>query len=261
MRVLVTRPQPQAGQWVGQLAALGVQAAAVPLLGIGAPADPGPVALAWARLAKHRAVMFVSPNAVERFFAAAPVAGDGPARWPDGVWAAGTGPGTHAALVRAGVPAQQVLCPPADGGRFDSESLWLLLAERGPWSRASMLIVRGEGGRDWLADRLRAEGATVQFVEAYRRLDPQLDAEALRALTEALAHPAEHVWLLSSSEAVRHLPSLCPGVDWSASGALATHPRIAAAASDIGFGQVSAVVPTPEAVQAWVTRSIQSTRS
>ena len=261
MRVLVTRPQPQAAQWVGQLAALGVQAAAVPLLGIGAPADPEAVVLAWARLASHRAVMFVSPNAVERFFAAAPGAGDGHAGWPDGVWAAGTGPGTQAALARAGVPAQQVLCPPADGGRFDSESLWPLLAERGPWAGASMLIVRGEGGRDWLADRVRAEGATVEFIEAYRRLDPKLDDEAMRAVTEALAHPADHVWLLSSSEAVRHLPRLCPGVDWSASRALATHPRIAAAASDIGFGEVSAVAPTSGAVQAWVTRSIQSTRS
>jgi uroporphyrinogen-III synthase len=257
MRVLVTRPQPQADQWVRKLAALGVQAVGVPLLDIGAPADPEAVLQAWSRLATYRAVMFVSPNAVERFFAASP----GGAPWPEGVWAAGTGPGTQAALVQAGVRRAQVLSPPADGGKFDSESLWPLLAERGPWAGASMLIVRGEGGRDWLSDRLRAEGAVVHFVEAYRRLEPQWDAEATQAVADALARPADHVWLLSSSEAARHLPRLQPGADWSACRALATHTRIAEAAVEVGFGDVVTVAPTPEAVSAWLTRSIQSPRS
>ena len=112
MRVLVTRPQAQAAEWVARLQALGVAAAAVPLLGIDGPADVHAVRRAWAGLAQHRAVMFVSPNAVERFFAAATDSG-APA-WPAGVLAAGTGPGTQAALLQAGVPPAQVLCPAPD---------------------------------------------------------------------------------------------------------------------------------------------------
>lgn len=267
MRVLVTRPQAQAVEWVARLQALGVAAAAVPLLGIDGPADLGAVQQAWAGLAQHRAVMFVSPNAVERFFAAAPAI-TSPV-WPAGVMAAGTGPGTEAALLQAGVPPAQVLCPAPDSPKFDSEALWPLLRGCGPWAGASMLVVRGEGGRDWLAERLRAEGATVHFVEAYRRSPPVLDEPARVQLQAALVRPDEHVWLFSSSEAVQHLPGLAAGADWSASLALATHPRIAQAAAGLGFARVEAVAPTPEAVTAWVrawgkapsSPSIQSQRS
>jgi uroporphyrinogen-III synthase len=66
------------------------------------------------------------------------------------------------------------------------------------------------------------------------------------------------VWLLSSSEAAGHLLGLAPQADWSGAVAIATHPRIAQAAGVLGFGRVDVVAPTPQAVQAWVTRSIQS---
>ena len=54
--------------------------------------------------------------------------------------------------------------------------------------------------------------------------------------------------MFSSSEAVGHLPALAPGADWSASRALATHPRIAEAAGSLGCGRVDTVSPSPEAV-------------
>jgi uroporphyrinogen-III synthase len=43
------------------------------------------------------------------------------------------------------------------------------------------------------------------------------------------------IWLFSSSEAIAHLPI---GLDWGQARALATHPRIAQAAREAGFGQV-----------------------
>lgn len=254
MRLLVTRPAAQANDWVDRLRALQIDAVALPLLGIDGPADPAAVHQAWQGLHRHRAVMFVSPNAVERFFA------EGAVPWPVGVWAAGTGPGTQAALLAAGVPAAQVMCPAPDSERFDSEALWPLLQAEGPWSGASLLVVRGEGGRDWLADRMRADGAEVQFVEAYRRSAPVLDRAAQSHLQAALSRPADHIWLLSSSEAARHLPQLVSPqpVDWSAATAWATHPRIAEAARELGFGQVVLVGATVEAVASALTRSIQS---
>ncbi len=256
MRVLVTRPQPQAGEWVLRLAALGVPACALPLLDIAPAADPAPVQAAWSDLAQQDLAMFVSPSAVVRFFEARPA----DQAWPEGLVAGCTGPGTHAALRKAGVPEACIVSPPVAQGQFDSEALWALLRGRRDWRGARALIVRGEGGREWLADTLRAQGAQPRFVEAYRRATPQLDAGARALLAAALAEPAGHLWLFSSSEAVRQLPALAPDADWSASRALATHPRIAEAARALGFARVDEVEVTPEAVAARLTPSIQSLR-
>lgn len=252
--VLVTRPQPQADEWVAHLQALGLQAVAVPLLGIADPADAAPVRAAWAWLAGTPAtgttppapvvVMFVSPSAVERFFGLKPAG----LAWPPGVIAAGTGPGTRRALLSAGVPDAAVLTPPEQAGAFDSEALWALMHNRLAWAGQAVLVVRGEGGRDWLADTLRQQGAHVHFVEAYRRTVPVLDAPAQAALRQALLQPAACCWLFSSSEAVGHLPTLAPGADWSQALALATHPRIVAAARRLGIGRVWQVLPSPQAV-------------
>lgn len=242
--VLVTRPQPQADEWVTRLQALGLHAAALPLLAIEGPADPGAVTAAWQALGERALVMFVSPSAVDRFMALRP-AGQA---WPAGVLAGGTGPGTARALLAAGVPAAQVVAPAADSPQFDSEALWALLAPMRDWRGTQGLIVRGAGGREWLADTLRQHGAQVHFVEAYRRTVPVPDAAGAAHLAAALAQPAAWCWLLSSSEATGHLRLLAPQADWSPARALATHPRIAAAARALGFGRVQQVLPSPEAV-------------
>jgi len=255
--VLVTRPQPQADEWVVRLAARGVQALALPLLGISDATDPAALRAAWQGLAQQDLVMFVSPSAVERFFAA--LGAEGLAMpWPAATLAGSTGPGTEAALLKAGVPAAAIVTPPAAAGRFDSEALWKQLQRRRGWQGARALIVRGEGGRDWLAETLRQHGAQPHFVEAYRRTAPVLDATGQAWLAQALAQPATHLWLFSSSEAVRHLPTLAPAADWSASRALGTHERIVQAAREIGFGQVDRIDVSPEAVLSHITRSIQS---
>ena len=244
--VIVTRPQPQADEWVVRLQALGLPAAALPLLGIAGPTDAGAVDAAWQQLPGRALVMFVSPSAVDRFFALRPAG----LAWPAGVIAAGTGPGTRRALLQAGVPELALVTPPEAGGRFDSEALWTVLQGQRDWRGRSALIVRGEGGRDWLADTLRQQGAQLHFVEAYRRTVPVPDAAGLVLLRAAQDRPQAHVWLFSSSEAVGHLPALVPGGRWSDACALATHPRIAEAAQRLGFGSVLSVLPSPDAVAA-----------
>ena len=252
--LLVTRPQPQADDWVGRLQALGLAASAFPLLGIDGPADTAPVRAAWQMILRGvdaggrplAMVMFVSPSAVQRFFDQQPAA----APWPGGVVAAAPGQGTREALVQAGVPPTALCSPPAAGGRFDSEALWTELQPRCRWAGASALVVRGESGRDWLSDTLRREGAQVHFVEAYRRTVPVPSAVQQALLAQALATPAGFCWLFSSSEAVGHLPQLAPGADWAQARALATHPRIAQAALQLGMRQVHTVDPSPQAVAA-----------
>jgi uroporphyrinogen-III synthase len=246
MRLIITRPAAQAAGWVSALQALGQDAVALPLIHISPPDDPAALHAAWQALPSLALVMFVSANAVQHFFALAP-AGLG---WPAGLRAACTGPGTAAALVHAGVPPAQVVQPPADAKSFDSETLWALLRDE-DWAGRRVLVVRGEDGRDWLAETLRERGAQVGFVAAYRRHAPQPGADGMALLARAQAEAAAHLWVFSSSEAVAHLRGLAPGADWRAARALASHPRIAQAVRELGFGQVLLLPgPTPAAVAA-----------
>ncbi|MDE2393936.1 MAG: uroporphyrinogen-III synthase [Burkholderiales bacterium] len=254
MRVLVTRPPRQAADWVARLRRLGLDAAALPLIGIAEVEDPAPLQAAWATLAARSLVVFVSPNAVEHFFARR-----APAQaWPAATLAGSTGPGTSAALRAAGLGEAQLVEPGVDAPSFDSEALWARLAGR-DWGGRSVLVVRGEDGREWLSQTLRARGARVDFVAAYRRLPPLLDAAGAALLAAALADPAAHLWLFSSSEALRHLQALAPGAAWGGSRAAASHPRIVQSARELGFGRVDALAPDPEAVAALLRRTpIQS---
>jgi uroporphyrinogen-III synthase len=201
--------------------------------------------------------MFVSANAVQQFFALRPAAGVAP-RWARHSLAGATGPGTVAALLAAGVPTRCVVAPSLQSDQFDSEALWraLLAHPQGGahWQGRSALVVRGEEGRNWLADALRQAGATVQYVAAYCRTLPVWSGPEQQLLQDALAAPAQHVWLLSSSQAVDHLRQLAPRAHWGASAALATHPRIAQTALALGFGSVHEVAPQVQAVAAAVSQ-------
>lgn len=241
MRLIVTRPAAQALAWVQALQALSVDACALPLLGIEAIDEPTLLQADWRGLHHLALVMFVSANAVQHFFAARPEG----VPWPQHVAAASTGPGTTAALRNAGVVLIEQPAP--EEAQFDSESLWRQLRLKS-WSGCRVLIVRGEDGRSWLADTLRAAGAQVSMRVAYRRVAPRLSAAEQTLLQDALARPSEHRWLFSSSEAVGQLQRLAPQAHWGQSAALASHPRIAQAAKDLGFGQVVVVVPDPQSV-------------
>lgn len=246
MRVIVTRPQRDAQGWLQELSAAGLDVVALPLIEIAAVADQSPLLSVWQRLGDYVGVMFVSGNAVDGFFAARPA--DGSAFCPQATrktraWA--TGPGTQAALLRAGVAPAFMDAPATDAAQFDSEALWQVVGPQvKPGDR--VLIVRGtdgqaEGpdqgvGRNWFARRLDEAGATADFVVSYQRGLPRFSPEQLNLARTAASDGS--VWLFSSSEAVANLQACLPGQDWHGARAVATHARIAAAARDAGFGVV-----------------------
>ncbi|MCA6214948.1 uroporphyrinogen-III synthase [Ideonella sp. B7] len=241
-RLMVTRPEPQAGDWVRRLSAHGLPAQALPLLAIGPAPDADAVRAMAASLRVGMLVMFVSPNAVQQFLAALPPDWT----WPAGVRAGCTGPGTAQALTAAGVPAAAVTAPDL-GESLDSEGLWARLKDE-DWAGRGVWIVRGDGGRDWFSSTLRAAGAQVHVLQAYVRGTPSW-TDGQRAQAEAAVNdPAHSCWLLSSSEAVAHLGLLLPQADWARARALATHPRIVARARQAGFGQVDLIEPGVEGV-------------
>ncbi len=262
MKVIVTRPRLEADVWVKQLRALHFDAVALPLIHIGAAADTESVKWVWQNLHQYRAIMFVSSNAVRYFYPLnMPIAGefidysaiknianlDNSASYPR-LWA--TGPGTRDALLAQSVPSDLIDSPAADAAQFDSEALWNIIKYQvKPGDK--VLIVRGstphtkdaEGvamnGRPWLADQLTAAGVQVDVVVSYQRSAPVFDVSELALMAQAATD--QSVWLLSSSEAVANLAAHLkeiPELNLSQARAIATHPRIAQAARDAGFGVV-----------------------
>ncbi len=253
MRLIVTRPQREARRWVAELAAQGMEAVALPLIELGPVADQTALRQVGQQLGDYASVMFVSAAAVEHFFAAdAAMAALFAMPGGGGVRAWATGPGTSAALRGAGVALEQIDAPPPLSLQFDSEALWQRV---GVQVRAGdrVLIVRGvEGGkepepnggsgRDWLAQQLASVGARVDFVVAYQRQAPAFGAAESELAQRAASDGS--VWLFSSSQALRHLSCCLPAQSWRKARALATHPRIAAVAKELGFGVVCESRPT-----------------
>lgn len=248
MRVIVTRPQPQAHKWLQAFAQAGHDAVGLALIDVAPAMDTQKVLDAWDRLATWDAVMFVSANAVTHFFApktaAAPVFN---ARAAIKLRAFVTGPGSLAALLQAGIERHHVDAPDTQAGQFDSEALWGLVASKVvPGYR--VLIVRGidagasgedssEGvGRNWFANQVQACGAEVEFVVSYQRLPPQWSPEE-HALVRQAAHDGS-VWLFTSSQAIHNLVQKCPDQAWNQAKAVVSHPRIAQAANKAGFSVV-----------------------
>lgn len=266
LRLLVTRPQPQADAWVTALRQAGQLADALPLIATMPAHDPEAVAQAWHALPRTRLVMFVSPAAVHGFFAHRPPQ----APWPAGTLAAAPGPGTRRVLARcgeaAGLQGDAIVSPAIDAEQFDSEHLWPLLAPM-DWTGAHVLLACGgqEGlpaGRPWLTQQWQARGATVSPLVCYQRTAGSWTPDQQAMARTAIAEPQRHLWLFSASEALKHLsrhhiPALELGapVDWSRAHALCTHPRVAEQARALGFGHVVVCQPLPAAVAAHATQT------
>jgi uroporphyrinogen-III synthase len=261
MRVLVTRPKNEARRWVDALSDAGYDAQALPLIGVLPVPDPSAVVAAWQRLNTFDAVMFVSGNAVDHFFALKPaLAPEFTAEDATKIRAFVTGPGSFSALKRSQVDAVRIDMPDRDAGQFDSEALWHVVAPRvRPGYR--VLIVRGTGstgagtqdssegfGRDWFAEQVRAAGGAVEFVVSYQRRPPELLASEREVACQAATDGS--VWLFSSSEAIGNLVAACPEQDWARAKAVVTHSRIAQAAREAGFSVVCESRPTLAALMA-----------
>jgi uroporphyrinogen-III synthase len=218
--VIVTRPARQAAGLVSQLAALGATPIVFPAIAILPPSDDAPLARAHAQLGTYDAAVFVSANAAEY---------GAPGQWPRNVVAYATGPGTAGALRAVGVP--DVVIPQTT---YDSEGLLALPALADARGKR-IAIFRGEGGRDRLADALRARGAHVDCIDCYRRARPESGAGGLEA---ALLAGRAQALTITSSEGLDNLRAL---VDEPALRVMRTmptfvpHPRIEEHARAHGF--------------------------
>lgn len=232
--VLVTRPVGQAGPLARRIAEAGGRPVLFPTLEIVPTTDPEAFARALEHLPACRHAVFVSPTCVAMAWPAIRVRHGG---WPAGVSAAAVGQATARALAEVGVTGTRVA---ADGS--DSEHL-LALPEFNQVAGQQVVIFRGEGGRELIADTLRQRGAEVTYAECYRRVCPRADAEPLRAQWRAGGVAAVTV---TSREIFAHLVRLLgpEGTDLlRATPLFAPHPRIIDAAR--AWGVVNAVTTAP----------------
>ena len=170
LRVLVTRPAHQASKLDRLIAAVGAEAVCFPVIEIIGPRDAATLHKLIEQLDHFDMIIFVSANAVDQ---AMPLINACHGRLPAHLLIACVGRATARALKQFGIGTSLL---PAT--RFDSEGL-LLLPELQNVNDKRILIFRGEGGRELLAQTLRARGAEVQYAECYRRVRPQTDITPL----------------------------------------------------------------------------------
>lgn len=192
-RILVTRPAAQSAGLASLIAEHGGAAICFPLLDILPVDDWKPLDDAVARLDQFALVIFISPNAVDFSLPRLLVR----RHWPEGLQAGAIGPGTVNRLADFGIA--EVIVPQV---RFDSEALLALPPlQAGCIAGKNVLILRGNGGREVLAETLRARGATVECVTCYRR-EPPSDGAVIMSL---LRNNGLDALTLSSSEGLRNL--------------------------------------------------------
>lgn len=226
--IVVTRPQQQSAALAGMIEAAGGRALRFPVIEIRDTDKSAELDAVIDRLDGFDIAVFISPNAAERAMRRIATR----RQWPPALAAAAIGPGCAAALAAHGIGG--VTVPPQ---RFDSEGLLgtpLLQNVAGK----RVVIFRGNGGRELLAEALRGRGATVELVECYRRERPEADAAPLLA---AWARGEVDAVTVTSSEGLRNLFALL-GVAGApllrATPLFVPHPRIAAVARDLGCVQV-----------------------
>ncbi len=237
LHIAVTRPVKQAASLCEAIRHHGGFAAEFPLLAIAPLSDYRAFDTAITALEQADWAIFISSNAVD---CAMPRVLQRYGQVPDNVRFAAIGHQTAKELSRFGV--HEVLTPHT---RFDSETL-LALAEMHDVSNKTVMIFRGLGGREVLADTLKARGAQVIFAESYQRVNPQTNTQLLNALWQ---HGKLDAIVVSSSEAMRYLLDMAANTEWIRHVTLCVnHARIAELPLQYGLKVLVAQAPGDDAL-------------
>jgi uroporphyrinogen III methyltransferase / synthase len=206
-RIVVTRPPEHAGALVESLERLGADALVVPLISI-EPLDDDTELTTLVERGDHDWIVFTSANAVRAV---------GPGLSHARGRAAAVGPATAQALRDVGIEPAFVPALFAAGEIADGLE---------PLAGARVLLPQSEIAETLLADELRARGASVDAVEAYRTVARDAREDELVALRAADAV------LLASGSAARSL-----GAQGGAGNALVVciGPKTAEAARSTGL--------------------------
>jgi uroporphyrinogen III methyltransferase/synthase len=177
-RIVVTRPSERAGSLADLLEEQGAEVIVFPTIALVPPADPGALERAVATAGSYDWIVFTSARGVQAFFARF-AAQRLDVRALAAVRLAAIGPETAAELER------RLLRPAVVPAEYRAEGLLDALGA-GDVRGRRILLPRAAGARVVLPAELRARGATVDEVEAYRAVPPpDADVTPLRAALAA----------------------------------------------------------------------------
>ena len=230
---VVTRDVEAAAPYAAALAALGLDVVAMPVTRTAPPDDPGALVRALER-AGYAAIVVASQRAAEALLLAR-----GHAVLPE-VWA--VGPATARRLAQGHIAA---IVP--DGVRDGATLAGALVAQR-ELAGKRVLLPRAEDGRDEAAELIRAAGAEVDDVIAYRTVAAGEDDPAIARGRDLLATGQAVVCAVFAPSQVTALDALAP-VRNLATRFVAIGETTAAALREAGAAVVGvAASPTPEGI-------------
>ncbi len=201
--IVVTRPADQANELIAAIEKLGGKGIHFPVMAINTldeQNDATTIAKCKQRvmeLDSYQYVIFISANAVQcgmewihNYWPQLPV----------GIEWFGIGKKTEQILTQQGVPVggsehSQLSSAMNSEALLTDQRLQQLTGEK-------VLIFRGKGGRDFLAEQLQGRGATVDYAECYARSKQQHPAGHLKSLYQQNAFDA---MLVNSGESIDYL--------------------------------------------------------
>ena len=205
-RIVVTRAAHQAAALTALLEERGARVIEVPVIEIAPPSSYAPLDAALAQVSGYDWLILTSVNGVEAMFTRlAEIGANGGALRKLSICA--IGPATRAAVEARGL---KVSVMPE---RYVAEAVVEALAAQIPGKR--VLLVRAAVARDVIPEQLRARGATVDVVEAYRTLVPAGSAERLRAILQS-ADERPHTITFTSSSTARNVVEMLGGAEAAA---------------------------------------------
>jgi uroporphyrinogen-III synthase len=235
--IIITRPVTQTHRLAESLREAQRQVVLFPCMEIEALSDYRALDEVLAHLHEFALVAFVSPNAIAATMQRLQQL---QYAWPKKLAMAVMGRGSKEALLGLGFDeiAYNIIHPLSQD-RTDSETL-LEVLDLETLRTQKVLIIRGETGRELLADALRTNGIEVQQIAAYRRCVPAFSVEKQREFVRLLELDGD--WVVTSSEILQTI------LNWAASAGglacvakmqqqhlLVPHRRIAENARLLGF--------------------------
>lgn len=193
LHVVVTRPAGQQENLCRLIEEAGAVSIHFPVLEIQEAADQAGLVEQIKRLPEFDLAVFISPNAVNRAMNLINAHGG----LPDSIQTAAVGRGSGRELARY-LGRDPDIVPRS---RFNSEAL-LELPRMQAMAGKRVIIFRGDGGRELLADSLRARGAEVEYAEVYQRGKPDVDTVPLM---HAWARGEVDIIVVTSGEGLRNL--------------------------------------------------------
>ena len=190
--IVVTRPEAQAGRLINKLESLGANVTHFPVISISAAENQQLLLTQAKALESYDIAIFISRNAAIYGSELIKQAGG----WPPKTKIAAIGKGTAQQLKAQGLATDIVA-----SGAANSENL-LSTRALNSVSGKRIVIFRGNGGREILADSLRKRGAIVDYLECYERTLPKANHDILTSLWDK---NNLHGIILTSAEGLKNL--------------------------------------------------------